>query len=157
LESKQDRLIGHVLDDCKLVTRILEAEKNSALSSDLTKHTMSSEGRSPPRIGIVGHMTRIANRLLQLVNTNIMVQSHLQQNSDWIEWHASTLTKRNALENVYQWACGRPTSLQDRGRDSDDEDFRDRDYDVAALASNLSQAFKYGIYSSEDIDEVSFS
>ncbi|ONM13783.1 SIT4 phosphatase-associated family protein [Zea mays] len=157
LESKQDRLIGHVLDDCKLVTRILEAEKNSALSSDLTKHTMSSEGRSPPRIGIVGHMTRIANRLLQLVNTNIMVQSHLQQNSDWIEWHASTLTKRNALENVYQWACGRPTSLQDRGRDSDDEDFRDRDYDVAALASNLSQAFKYGIYSSEDIDEAQAS
>ncbi|PWZ17106.1 2-isopropylmalate synthase A [Zea mays] len=78
LESKQDRLIDHVLDDCKLVTRILEAEKNSALSSDLTKHTLSSEGRSPPWIGIVGHMTRIANRLLQLVDTNIMVQSHLQ-------------------------------------------------------------------------------
>jgi serine/threonine-protein phosphatase 6 regulatory subunit 3 len=30
----------------------------------------------------------------------------LQQNSDWIEWHASILTKRNVLENVYQWACG---------------------------------------------------
>ncbi|KAG0527528.1 hypothetical protein BDA96_06G240600 [Sorghum bicolor] len=157
LESKQDQLIYHVLDECKLVTRILEAEKNSALSSDLTKHTLASEGRSPPRIGIVGHMTRIANKLLQLANTNIMVQSHLQQNSDWIEWHASTLTKRNALENVYQWACGRPTSLQDRGRDSDDEDFRDRDYDVAALASNLSQAFKYGIYSNEDIDEAQAS
>lgn len=26
---------------------------------------------------------------------------------------------------------------------------------MAALASNLSQAFKYGIYSNEDIDEVS--
>jgi len=157
LESKQDHLIGHVLDECKLVTRILEAEKNSALSSDLTKHTLSTEGRCPPRIGIVGHMTRIANKLLQLANTNIMVQSYLQQNSDWIEWHTSTLTKRNALENVYQWACGRPTSLQDRGRDSDDEDFRDRDYDVAALASNLSQAFKYGIYSNDDIDEAQAS
>lgn len=50
--------------------------------------------------------------------------------------------------------CRRPTSLQDRGRDSDDEDFRDRDYDVATLASNLSQAFKYGIYSNDDIEEV---
>lgn len=49
----------------------------------------------------------------------------------------------------------RPTSLQDRGRDSDEEDFRDRDYDVAALASNLSQAFRYGIYTDNDIDEVS--
>ncbi|RLM73075.1 serine/threonine-protein phosphatase 6 regulatory subunit 3-like isoform X1 [Panicum miliaceum] len=123
LESKQDRLIGHVLDECKLVTRILEAEKNSALSTNLTKHTLSAEGRSPPRIGIVGHMTRIANKLLQLANTNTTVQSH----------------------------------LQDRGRDSDDEDFRDRDYDVAALASNLSQAFKYGIYSNEDIDETQAS
>lgn len=44
--------------------------------------------------------------------------------------------------------------MQDRGRDSDDEDFRDRDYDVAALANNLSQAFRYGIYSNEDIEEV---
>ncbi|GJN26423.1 hypothetical protein PR202_gb14351 [Eleusine coracana subsp. coracana] len=155
LESKQDHLIGHVLDECKLLVRILEAEKNSALSTDLTKHTLPSEGRFPPRVGNVGHMTRIANKLIQLANSNIAVKSHLQQTSGWIEWHASILTKRNALENVYQWACGRPTSLQDRGRDSDDEDFRDRDYDVAALASNLSQAFKYGIYSNEDIDEVS--
>ena len=37
LESKQDHLIAHVLDECELVTRILEAEKNSALSIDLTK------------------------------------------------------------------------------------------------------------------------
>ncbi|KAF8408787.1 hypothetical protein HHK36_004856 [Tetracentron sinense] len=52
--------------------------------------------------------------------------------------------------------CRRPTALQDRTRDSDDDDFRDRDYDVAALASNLSQAFRYGIYSSDDIEEVPF-
>jgi serine/threonine-protein phosphatase 6 regulatory subunit 3 len=30
----------------------------------------------------------------------------LQQNSGWGEWHSSILTKRNAVENVYQWACG---------------------------------------------------
>lgn len=157
LESKQEQLIAHVLDECQLVTRILDAEKNSALSIDLTKRTISSEGRTPPRIGIVGHITRIANKLIQLANSNIIIQSHLQQNSAWAEWHASILTKRNVVENVYQWACGRPTSLQDRGRDSDDEDFRDRDYDVAALASNLSQAFKYGIYSDEDVDEAQAS
>lgn len=157
LESKQDHLIAHVLDECELLTRILEAEKNSALSIDLTKRTLSSEGRTPPRVGFVGHITRIANKLIQLANSNNTIQSHLQQNSGWAEWHASILTKRNAVENVYQWACGRPTSMQDRGRDSDDEDFRDRDYDVAALASNLSQAFKYGIYPSEDVDEAQAS
>jgi len=30
------------------------------------------------------------------------------------------------------------------------------DYDVAALANNLSQAFQYGIYSNDDIEEVIF-
>lgn len=39
-------------------------------------------------------------------------------------------------------------------RDSDDDDYQDRDYDVAALANNLSQAFRYGIYSNDDMDEV---
>lgn len=48
----------------------------------------------------------------------------------------------------------RPTALQDRTRDSDEDDYQDRDYDVAALANNLSQAFRYGIYSNDDMDEV---
>ena len=50
--------------------------------------------------------------------------------------------------------CRRPTALQDRMRDSDDDDLHDRDYDVAALANNLSQAFGYKIYGNEDNEEV---
>lgn len=50
----------------------------------------------------------------------------------------------------------RPTTLHDRLRDSDDDDYQDRDYDVAALANNLSQAFRYGIYNNEELDEVFF-
>lgn len=41
-------------------------------------------------------------------------------------------------------------------RDSDDDDYQDRDYDVAALANNLSQAFRYGIYNNDELDEVLF-
>lgn len=48
----------------------------------------------------------------------------------------------------------RPTALQDRIRDSDDDDVHDRDYDVAALANNLSHPFKYNIYGNEDNEEV---
>lgn len=48
----------------------------------------------------------------------------------------------------------RPTALQDRTRDSDDDDYQDRDYDVAALANNLSQAFRYSIYENDDSEEV---
>ncbi|EEE54885.1 hypothetical protein OsJ_02388 [Oryza sativa Japonica Group] len=51
------------------------------------------------------------------------------------------------------WVWWHPTSLHDHGRDSDDDDFRDRDYDVAALANNLSQAFRYVIYNNDDMEE----
>lgn len=44
--------------------------------------------------------------------------------------------------------------MQDRTRDSDDEEMTDRDYDVAELANNLSQAFRYKIYGNEDAGEV---
>lgn len=50
--------------------------------------------------------------------------------------------------------CSRPTALQDRTRDSDDDELHDRDYDVAALANNLSQAFRYKIYGNEEAEEV---
>ena len=30
----------------------------------------------------------------------------LQENAEWVEWHTDVLLKRNAVENVYQWACG---------------------------------------------------
>lgn len=58
---------------------------------------------------------------------------------------------------ITNFLCNRrPTALQDRTRDSDEDDYQDRDYDVAALANNLSQAFHYGIYSN-DMEEVCYS
>lgn len=52
------------------------------------------------------------------------------------------------------YLCSRPTSLQERPRDSDEEELHDRDYDIAALANNLSQAFRYRVYENDDMDEV---
>ncbi|CAL9078926.1 unnamed protein product [Musa textilis] len=154
LESKRTLLVEHILHDCDLAGKIIAAEKQSSLSTDSTKATISAEGRLPPRIGNVGHMTRIANKLMQLANSKRIIQTHLQENSDWVDWHNHVLLKRNSVENVHQWACGRPSTLHDRIRDSDDEDFRDRDFDVATLASNLSQTFRHGIYANEDMEEA---
>ncbi|CAF1928877.1 unnamed protein product [Brassica napus] len=157
LESKNSQVLDHLFSECNLIGSILEAEKNSILSdagSDKLHPTVPAEGRKPLRIGSMGHLTRISNKLLQLANSNVEIQSHLVANSNWVDWQTDVLSKRNTLENVYSWACGRPTSLLDRNRDSDDDDYHDRDYDVAALANNLSQAFKYGIYSNDDMDEA---
>ncbi|GMI93199.1 hypothetical protein like AT1G30470 [Hibiscus trionum] len=152
LESKNVLLVENLLRECNLLGKILEAEKNCMLASDPNMPTVSAEGRAPPKIGNIGHLTRISNKLVQLGNSNGEIQAYLQENSEWIDWQKNVLSKRNAIENVYQWACGRPTTLQDR-RDSDD-DYQDRDYDVTALANNLSQGFRYGIYSNDDTDEV---
>ncbi|KAK1369045.1 Serine/threonine-protein phosphatase 6 regulatory subunit 2 [Heracleum sosnowskyi] len=153
LESKKAPLIKHLLHDCNLVGKILEAEKNSTLTGDMNKPTVPAEGRSPPRVGNIGHLTRISNKLVQM-GSNSDIQTLLQETSEWSDWYSNVLLKRNTLENVYQWACGRPTALQDRTRDSDDDDYQDRDYDVAALANNLSQAFRYGIYNNDDNEEA---
>ncbi|XP_037405757.1 serine/threonine-protein phosphatase 6 regulatory subunit 3-like isoform X1 [Triticum dicoccoides] len=154
LEGKRTELVEHVLNECDIVGKILAADKLSSLATESNGPTVPSEGKTPSKIGNVGHMTRIANKLIQLGNSNSTIQTHLQGNSEWVEWQTDVLVRRNEVENVYHWACGRPTSLHDRGRDSDDDDFRDRDYDVAALANNLSQAFRYGIYSNDDIEEA---
>ncbi|KAJ0081598.1 hypothetical protein Patl1_11301 [Pistacia atlantica] len=156
LESKNAPLIKHLLHDCNLAGKILEAERNFTLEANPNKPTIPAEGRLPPRIGNIGHLTRISNKLVQLGNNGNEIQAYLQENSEWSDWQINVLSKRNTVENVYQWACGRPTALHDRNRDSDDEDYQNRDYDVAALANNLSQAFRYGIYNNDDIDEVLF-
>ncbi|KAL5731667.1 hypothetical protein ACHQM5_004374 [Ranunculus cassubicifolius] len=152
-ESKKTVLTEHLLTDCKLIDNIVAAEKQFILATEPGKPTIPTEERVPPRIGNIGHITRIANKLVSLANSNTEIQALLQENTEWVDWQTNVLSKRNAVENVYQWACGRPTALQDRNRDSDDDDFRDRDYDVAALANNLSQAFRYGIYSNDDNEE----
>lgn len=64
---------------------------------------------------------------------------------------SSLLIKLQFLRHCF---CSRPTALQDRTRDSDEEDLNDRDYDVAALANNLSQALRYKIYGNEGAEEV---
>ncbi|KAL5731649.1 hypothetical protein ACHQM5_004356 [Ranunculus cassubicifolius] len=153
-ESKKTVLTEHLLTDCKLIDNIVAAEKQFILATEPGKPTIPTEERVPPRIGNIGHITRIANKLVSLANSNTEIQALLQEKTEWVDWQTNVLSKRNAVENVYQWACGRPTALQDRNRDSDDDDFRDRDYDVAALANNLSQAFRYGIYSNDDNEEV---
>ncbi|KAG8387668.1 hypothetical protein BUALT_Bualt02G0045300 [Buddleja alternifolia] len=152
LESKNDAIVDHLLLECDLVGRFLQTDKNPTISGELNQPTLPASGRPAPRAGYFGHITRISNKFIQLINSDNRIQAHLQENSEWNEWQTTVLQERNLVENVYRWACGRPTTLQDRNRDSDEEDIHDRDYDVAALANNLSQAFRYTIYENDDAE-----
>nr|KYP68537.1 Serine/threonine-protein phosphatase 6 regulatory subunit 2 [Cajanus cajan] len=181
LESKSDAIIDHLLRDCDLVGRFLQADKHCILSAESNQPTVPAAGKRGTRVGNIGHITRIFNKLVHLAHNQTHILACLQENTDWNEWQATVLQQRNVVENVHRWACGsvterelmlcceffiilidflfvlvmyrRPTALQDRMRDSDDEDLHDRDYDVAALANNLSQAFRYKIYGNDDNEE----
>jgi hypothetical protein len=48
------------------------------LFNSFLQPTVPAEGRSPPRIGNIGHLTRISNKLVQLGNSNSEIQAHLQ-------------------------------------------------------------------------------
>ncbi|KAF9599548.1 hypothetical protein IFM89_038814 [Coptis chinensis] len=153
LESKNSCIVDHLFQECNLLGKFLQTDSHPVLSTDVNKPTISSSGRQAPRAGNLGHITRISNKLIQLGNGNTQIQAYLQENGEWVDWEATVLQKRNNVENVYHWACGRPTALQDRTRDSDEDDIQERDYDVGALANNLSMAFRYNIYEDDDTEE----
>ncbi|CAI9266258.1 unnamed protein product [Lactuca saligna] len=142
LESRNDTMMDHLFQDCSLITKIQQADNYPTLNQP----TLVALGRNPPRVGNLGHVTRIANKIIQLANSDSRIQTHIKESSEWSEWQTTVLQERNMVENVYRWACGRPSALQERSRDSDEDEIHDRDYDVAALANNLSQAFRYNIY-----------
>ncbi|XP_054815889.1 uncharacterized protein LOC129315834 isoform X2 [Prosopis cineraria] len=152
LESKTDAVVDYLLQECDIVGKVLGADKNPVLYSDGDQPTVAASGTRTPRAGNIGHITRFANKLVNLAYNQSRIQAFLQKDSEWNDWQAAVLQERNVVENVHRWDCGRPCALHDRMRDSDD-DLHNRDYDVAALADNLSQAFKYKIYGNEDNEE----
>ncbi|PIN15055.1 SAP family cell cycle dependent phosphatase-associated protein [Handroanthus impetiginosus] len=152
LESNNNAILYHLLVECNLVGKIVQTDKSPAVSGELNLPTLPVTGRCAPRAGYLGHLTRIANKLVQLGNSDNRIQTQLKENSEWNEWQTTVLQERNTIENVSRWACGRPTALQDRTRESDEEDIHDKDFDVAALANNLSQAFRYNMYENDDAE-----
>ncbi|KAI4383801.1 hypothetical protein MLD38_009599 [Melastoma candidum] len=152
-ESKTEGMIDHLFGECNLIERILHADNNPTVSTDC-QHTLPATGKKSSRAGNLGHITRISNKLVQLSSINSHVQRYLQENSEWNQWQKDVLQVRNAVENVYRWSCGRPSALHDRTEESDEDDLHDKDYDVAVLANNLSQALRYKIYGNDGVEEM---
>ncbi|TQD80619.1 hypothetical protein C1H46_033798 [Malus baccata] len=124
LESKNAPLVQYLLCECDLVGKILTAENNYTLETDPNRPTVPDEGRSPPRLGNIGHLTRISNKIIQLGNNNSEIQAYLQhscqENRGWTDWHTNVLSRRNTVENVFLWACGNP-AVQEEMCDMEDD------------------------------------
>eukprot|EP00897_Mesotaenium_endlicherianum_P008159 jgi/Mesen1/7371/ME000381S06606 len=157
LESNSPALLDNLLRECNLVARVLDASAQPN-APDSRPEPRATSTRAPCRNGYMGHLTRIANRMVQLSNNNPLLQAALRGNSRWVEWQTSVLQKRNAVENVYQWSCGRPSALDDRQADSDEEEFvrGDRDFDISTLSltNNVPRDFhRFGMFDTDDLDE----
>ncbi|KAL3522824.1 hypothetical protein ACH5RR_015658 [Cinchona calisaya] len=100
LESKNSAFVEHLLHDCNLVRKILETERDFILATAPKKPTVPAEGKSSPRIGNIGHITRIANNLFNWEITTA-TYNHICR----VDCHANVLPECNAVENVFQWAC----------------------------------------------------
>ncbi|XP_024521407.1 serine/threonine-protein phosphatase 6 regulatory subunit 3 isoform X2 [Selaginella moellendorffii] len=147
-------LTDNLFGDCDFLSRLLATDENQYAHD--TRPESVSKKKPPPKVGNMGHLTRIANRLVQTENSNPRLQGYLQSHPRWSQWQSTVLQQRNMLENVFQWTCGRPTSIRERPVESDDEEFRERDFDVSAMATNLTrEVFRYGIFDDEDPDEIS--
>lgn len=154
LESNSTTVIDHLFQECDLLGKLLVADEKPFVIDDPSKPIAPTCGKLPPRTGNMGHITRIANRLCHIGNNNIQIQVYLQANSNWNVWQMTTLQSRNTVQNVLQWQCGRPTTIQERNLDNDEDEFRDRDYDISAMTNNLAEAFRYGTVENEDIGDV---
>nr|GMD22630.1 serine/threonine-protein phosphatase 6 regulatory subunit 3-like isoform X3 [Ipomoea batatas] len=105
LESKNTIVVDHLFQECNLVGKMIQTDKQPTLYWDVNQPTKPAAGKQAPRKGNIGHITRICNKLGQLGNTDSRIRVHLE-NTEWSEWHATILQDRNSIENVYQWACG---------------------------------------------------
>ncbi|XP_020115074.1 serine/threonine-protein phosphatase 6 regulatory subunit 3-like isoform X2 [Ananas comosus] len=156
LESNRSAIIDHLFAECNIIRKFLNADKTPLLS-DSNPVTIPAAGRKPPRAGHIGHISRICNKLTQLGISNDHVQAYLQESGEWLDWLSYVLHERNTVENINHWTCGRPTMLQERTRDSDDDELHDSDYDITALANNLSEAFRNNVYESDNRKEANGS
>jgi serine/threonine-protein phosphatase 6 regulatory subunit 3 len=153
LESNNQKLIDHLFQDCKFLDKLLAVDENPYAPDSLAE-PKPAVSKSLTRIGNMGHLTRLANRINQASTSNPTIQGHLQANPKWSEWVSKVLLQRNAIENVFQWSCGRPTAVQDRPVDSDGDDFRDRDYDISTMANNINrEVYRYGMFDNDDAEE----
>ncbi|KAE8691109.1 Detected protein of confused Function [Hibiscus syriacus] len=59
LESKNDAMVGHLLQECDLIGKFLRTDKNPTLYGSGNEPTLPAAGKFASRVGNIGHITRI--------------------------------------------------------------------------------------------------
>ncbi|GBG72667.1 hypothetical protein CBR_g12239 [Chara braunii] len=157
LDCGNPGLIDNLMRDCDLVTRVLDTDADPIAPDSAPEYSSQDQHpkRPPNRVGNIGHITKICNKLVQVACSNSKVDAYLKANERWAEWQSSVLQKRNQIEDIFKWACGRPP-VEDRHGDSDEDEFGPKDFDIP-MGGNMSRdaPYRYGVeFDPDDAEEA---
>jgi serine/threonine-protein phosphatase 6 regulatory subunit 3 len=105
LDDGTPALAQHLVADFDLATFVARAP------IEVTPEPLPNSARPAQtlRAGYVGHLTRIANKLLDQASKREDIQRVLNGNAQWKEFVGTTLETCNRNDNIDTWQCGRPT------------------------------------------------
>jgi len=151
-EPGSDELRQYLLEDAKLVDWIASAPEN--VTPEQNPEAPLVPNRSPLRAGYCGHITQIANRLLNLAESCVIVRDFLAGHDAWETYVRDRLEPRNKLESVFAWQCGRPSThggelSHDATLYSGEMSFPS--LDAGAFSREVYQ--RYGVYEDDEDDE----
>eukprot|EP00898_Chlorokybus_atmophyticus_P006957 jgi/Chlat1/7262/Chrsp58S06905 len=152
LTSGNEALILHLLQDCDLIGKIIRTDGTLP-----TSDCWARAGDGTLRAGYMGHLSNIANKVVDAYNAVPAVKQLLSQNTEWQAFVAGPLHERNERNNVLKWSCGRPAVRSEpTPLDSDgDDDFRNQDFELSNMANNIiSNRVIYQRYDMFDNDEA---
>jgi serine/threonine-protein phosphatase 6 regulatory subunit 3 len=119
LQRASPAMVEHTLGACRL------AEWLAGLPSEVTP--LPRPGAPPPKgplpAGYSGHVTAIGNLLAAAAAQKPVVADALSGDEAWAAFAGGELQRRNEVEDVSHWECGRPASAEMEGLGSDGDDY----------------------------------
>jgi serine/threonine-protein phosphatase 6 regulatory subunit 3 len=113
-------MVAHTFGACRLVAWL------SGLPSEVLPQPRPSgpPPKGPLRAGYLGHVTQIANLVAEAAAQKQAVADALVGDEAWLAFAGGELRRRNEVEDLSNWECGRPASTDMAELGSDGDDFQ---------------------------------
>lgn len=135
LDRADPSLVEHLFREAHLPTWLAEAP--AEVAPRLREFgTLSSATRRPLRAGYMGHVTYIANKVIEAA-PRLGLVDELGANICWRAFCEGPLKERNDLENVDKWECGRPAMERPGAEDGAGDDASLMDLEAKPGGSKL--------------------
>ncbi|KAK9810040.1 hypothetical protein WJX72_003859 [[Myrmecia] bisecta] len=151
LANGSDSIIDHLFGPCNLVSWLATAPEQ--VTPVARANDPRAESRPTVRAGYVGHLSQIANQIVASAAARPKVQAHLEASPQWQAYAETSLRKRNELQNVQSWACGRPSASELPRVGSDDNEHVLQDLEAMPDATGTRHLHRYGSFGEDDEDD----